>query len=78
MPKNWPSDSTSRQKGRKHTKLAPELPGWKYFEQTTNIFLHCQKCNKLEMEMFYRYVRAEGSPVGITEAVCVPCAEKQK
>lgn len=75
MPKNWPSDNMIRQKGRKHTKPAPELPGWNYFDPTTNLFIHCQKCNKLEREMFYRYIRPEGSAVGITEAVCVSCSK---
>lgn len=75
MPKNWPSDTMRRQKGRKKDKEVPSLPGWNYFEtKSANLFLHCQKCNKLPSEMFYRYVKEQGQSVGITEAVCVPCS----
>ena len=74
MPKNWPSDTVRRQKGRQKNQPIPELRGWNYFEITSNLFLHCQKCNKLSREMFYRYVKEPGQSVGVTEAVCVPCS----
>jgi len=76
MPKNWPSDTITKQRGRK--KEIPVFPGWNYFEATTNLFIHCQKCSQLGREMFYRYVRPENSTVGITEAICTKCAENEK
>jgi hypothetical protein len=78
MPKNWPSDTVRRQKGRKTDKEVPSLPGWNYFEATSNLFLNCQKCRKLEREMFYRYVKEPGQTVGVTEAMCVSCGIKNK
>ena len=63
MPKNWPSDTIRRQKGRQKNQPILELRGWNYFE-----------CNKLSREMFYRYVKEPGQSVGMTEAVCVSCS----
>lgn len=74
--KNLPSDTITKQRGRK--KEVPVLPGWNYFEATYNLFLHCQKCRKLEREMFYRYVKEPGQTVGVTEAMCVSCGIKNK
>ena len=74
--KNWPSDTITKQRGRKNE--VPVLPGWNYFEATSNLFLHCQKCRKLEREMFYRYVKEPGQTVGVTEAMCVNCGGKEK
>lgn len=75
MPKNWPSDTVRRQKGRQKNHPIPELRGWVYFEIKSNLFLPCKNCNKLEKEMFYRYVRLPGDTVGVTEAVCVSCSK---
>jgi hypothetical protein len=41
--KNWPSDTITKQRGRK--KEVPVLPGWNYFEATTNLFIHCLLCS---------------------------------
>lgn len=76
MPKNWPSDTITKHKGRKKHQPIPELPGWKYFEATTNLFLHCEECRGLGMEMFYRYEKKPVDTVGITRAKCVPCGLK--
>ncbi len=61
---------------KKLNRKTPELPGWTFFPFTTNLYMRCQKCNRLPGEMFYRTVKVPGSVVPRTESVCVDCSVK--
>lgn len=74
MTKVWPSDTMTKQRGRKDP---PRLQGWTYHESKTNLFTICAECKTRAREMFYKYERAPGASVGITTAICLSCAEKK-